>query len=237
MITRQKRLLFSLPASHRQQSSRREGKRWQGAIRGQNVPRSAPWQPFLEQRGGQKPTAGMWRGWGWQEGGWDQPGSACGSAANGGTRRHAGRGGSRVRGARPANKGSLLFLSPAAPRCCLPALDCSCVFSASAVYWVTPLRTHAQRASHPLRPSPCHQHREPLRGPGSTVVALSRAGRAPEPALLWGWGHWEPPPTSQASSSRISGQGGVWACRSGRSCPRFDRTSFGGVNVSRRRPV
>lgn len=30
------------------------------------------------------------------------------------------------------------------------------------------------------------------------------------------------------------GAGGFWACRS---CPRFDRTSFGGANVSQRRPV
>lgn len=64
--------------------------------------------------------------------------------------------------------------------CCLPALDCFCIFSASAVYWVTLMQTCTQRVSHPTRPFLCHQHCDPL-----SSGATETGWEMPEPALLW----------------------------------------------------
>lgn len=96
-------------------------------------------------------------------------------------------------------------LSPAAPHC-LSALDCSCIFSASAVYWVTLMQKCTQRASHhPVRPFLCHQHHEPQSSPWSTVMPLNWAGRAPKAALLWGQCGLGASGTPQASSSAHAG--------------------------------
>lgn len=60
-------------------------------------------------------------------------------------------------------------LSPAAPRC-LPALDCSCIFSASAVYWVTLMQTHTHKERAIWRGSSCATDTaSPSPAPGSTV--------------------------------------------------------------------
>jgi len=83
-------------------------------------------------------------------------------------------------------------LSPAAPRC-LPALDCSCIFSASAVYWVTLVQTRTQRASHPARPFPRRQHHEPLAGPKGHSNAIDPGWESTHSGVSVGRGRPEPP--------------------------------------------
>lgn len=102
-------------------------------------------------------------------------------AANGGILRHPGWGGSQAyEGHDQRTKACIYsFLPFTTALCCLPALDCFCIFSASAVYWVTLMQTCPQRVSHPTRPFLCHQLRQPL-----SSGAIDMGWEMPEPALL-----------------------------------------------------
>lgn len=110
-------------------------------------------------------------------------------------------------------------LSPTAPRC-LCALDCSCIFSASAVYWVTLVQTRTQRASHPARPFLCHRHCEPLSGPeehsGGIEPGWASARACPAPGSGWVKGMWSSPGillcTGWGNGALGMGAQELWAC-------------------------
>lgn len=108
--------------------------------------------------------------------------------------------------------------------CCLPALDCFCIFSASAVYWVTLMQTCTQRASLPTRLFLCHQLREPL-----SSGAIETGWEMPEPALLWVRGIRD-----SLGILFWTGRGDGVLRRGGpRSlCPCFSHSSFNGGNLS-----
>lgn len=200
MITKQKHLLFPLPASHRHP---RGGEQvGEGYPRGKSLPDQPAAALPRSEEDGLRPAAGMW----WETlglrvsgGGWDEPGSARitvqggpGStpAANGGVLRHPGQGGSRARGARPENKGLHLFL-PSFHRQPLAASLHWIVpaFSLLQLFTGSPWCRHAHKERAIRRGCPCATGiASPSPAPRSTVVALNQAGRAPEPALLWGRG-------------------------------------------------
>lgn len=222
MITKQKRLLFPLPASHRHPRG--------GEQVGEDYPRgkSLPDQPAAalpqSEGDGLGPAAGMW----WEMlglrvsgGGWDEPGSARiaaqggpGStpAANGGVLRHPGQGGSRARGARPENKGLHLFLPSfhpqplaASPHWIVPAFSLLQLFTGS------PWCRHAHKERAIRRGCLCATGTaSPSPAPRSTVVALNQAGRVPEPALLSGSGGPGASRAPWAYSSAQAGAVGFW---------------------------
>ena len=227
-------MLFPFPASHR--SSSRHPQPLRIPPHPSDGSQATPSLPGS----GLRPAAGMW--WGAQglrvlgRAGTRraQPGPARGgreAAANGGLLRHPGRGGSQARGARPENKDSYLFLPSfrrqplaASPRWIVPAFSLLQLFTGSP--WCR--HAHKERAIRRGH-SRAASTTSPWPAPRGTATPLTRAGRAPTLGSAWAGGDLNPPGTLLCAGWATGLWGELWACRL---CPRFNRTSFDGGNVS-----